>query len=687
VFVNKISIGTEVWYCGAKHIVENFDAPTLYLKRVGDGKINEVDLTEFQNNGHIIYDSNNEAESCGHEYIPEPLTEKDEEIVTEKMSYINPINDYWYGKEIGDDKYLIEKYPELFPADTDAASLTQEKVVKAVIRLHNKTKKSKSSRQIKRYLRDYRNNERKGLDGKLALRSKTGNRAKKRKDNNRLVICNPRKPDEVLDVINVRLKPIQITVLKEKIEKRYLAVRKSTVADLIDCVNTDERIKEPIKSSTVYSIISRLDGAIKIRYKGTKKEVLNNVTNIETGFTHENGRYPLHIVAIDHQKLDVLIVDENGKKIGRPWITVGIDLYSRMIWGFHISFDEPSINKVIKVLKHGLLPKDTRQQYDTKHDYIICGKPDTIMFDNDSAFRSEEIKRMITEAIGSVVLFRPVRTPNYSGVVERFFETLNTKLIHRLPGTTLSNPAMLDGTDPEKFARYTLPEITKIITTFIVDVYHIDKHSGLKNRYNTPLKAYKRGITIGGIPRYVAPDSLERLNFDLMREDERAYTGKGITFENVIYKSDELINIIYSKRKLKIKYDDDDISKIYVLHPKTNKFVVVPAVQPSAAVLEGMNRYYYNWLLKLRDEEMKFRGEKDRETIPDDNEVLEGKRGLQHLINKKYDRSPNIRKGKDKAGISYTESAAALNEMEEDGVIALVKEDIERDKKNQKDVV
>lgn len=698
-FTNRISKGTEVSYCGVKHIVENFDAPTLYLKRVSDGMENEVDLNEFQNNGHIIYDTNVEDENSGHKYIPEPLTEKDEKVVAEKMDYINAINDYWYGKELGDNRYVIEKYPELFPESIDASSLTQEKIIEAIMRLHTTTYKSKSSRQIKRYLQYYRDYERKGLDGKYALRGKTGDRAKKREDNTSLVICKPGKPDEILEVINVRLEPNLTAILKDKIENHYLTIRKSTVAELIDSVNitveilnksakSDEEKIERIKDSTVYSIINKLDEAIKIRYKGTKKEVLNKVTNIETGFTHENGRYPLHIVAIDHQKLDVLIVDENGQKIGRPWITVGIDLYSRMIWGFHISFEEPSINKVIKVLKHGLLPKNTREEYDTKNDYLICGKPDTIMFDNGSDFKSDEIQRIIVESIGATVMYRPVRTPNYSGVVERFFGTLNSELIHRLSGTTLSNPAMLDEIDPEKLARYTLPEITKIITTFITDVYHIDKHGGLKRPYNTPMKAYKWGITMGRIPRYVAPDAKDRLTFDLMRQETRAYTGKGITFENVIYKSDEYIDIINSTKPLTIKYDDDDLSTILLLHPKTNKFVVVPAVQPSAAVLEGVNRYYYNWLLKLREEEMKLRGEEDKEKIPNDIEILEGKVRLQRLIDKKHDRSALIRKQKNKAGMSYTDTAAALNEEgpEEDTVIALLKEDMERDKATQEDV-
>jgi len=46
-------------------------------------------------------------------------------------------------------------------------------------------------------------------------------------------------------------------------------------------------------------------------------------------------KLPLDIIQIDHTKVDVILVDEETREeIGRPFITVAIDIYSRMRYSF-----------------------------------------------------------------------------------------------------------------------------------------------------------------------------------------------------------------------------------------------------------------------------------------------------------------------------------------------------------------
>ena len=33
----------------------------------------------------------------------------------------------------------------------------------------------------------------------------------------------------------------------------------------------------------------------------------------------------------DHTKIDVLVVDQSGEVLGRPWLTIAVDTYSRCI--------------------------------------------------------------------------------------------------------------------------------------------------------------------------------------------------------------------------------------------------------------------------------------------------------------------------------------------------------------------
>src|SRR5271154_2004395 len=53
---------------------------------------------------------------------------------------------------------------------------------------------------------------------------------------------------------------------------------------------------------------------------------------------------PLEVVQIDHTEVDVFLVDETTRKTmdKRPWLTLAIDVFTRMAVGFHLSMDKPS---------------------------------------------------------------------------------------------------------------------------------------------------------------------------------------------------------------------------------------------------------------------------------------------------------------------------------------------------------
>ncbi|MEH2248770.1 hypothetical protein [Nostoc sp.] len=44
----------------------------------------------------------------------------------------------------------------------------------------------------------------------------------------------------------------------------------------------------------------------------------------------------------DHTLVDVLLVDQHGKILSRPWLTTVIDSYSRCIMGINLGYDAPS---------------------------------------------------------------------------------------------------------------------------------------------------------------------------------------------------------------------------------------------------------------------------------------------------------------------------------------------------------
>jgi putative transposase len=53
-----------------------------------------------------------------------------------------------------------------------------------------------------------------------------------------------------------------------------------------------------------------------------------------------------------------LVAENSRLPIGRPWLTLAIDIATRMVAGFYLSLDPPSVLAVAMVLSHSALSKD-----------------------------------------------------------------------------------------------------------------------------------------------------------------------------------------------------------------------------------------------------------------------------------------------------------------------------------------
>lgn len=62
---------------------------------------------------------------------------------------------------------------------------------------------------------------------------------------------------------------------------------------------------------------------------------------------------------MDHTLVDVhILADDRVHVIGRPWLTVVIDEYSRVLLGYYLSLYVPSAVSVACALSHAILPKN-----------------------------------------------------------------------------------------------------------------------------------------------------------------------------------------------------------------------------------------------------------------------------------------------------------------------------------------
>ncbi len=318
----------------------------------------------------------------------------------------------------------------------------------------------------------------------------------------------------------------------------------------------------------------------------TKKRDLKKVQDTH-GMPGKNPRenFPLELVQIDHTPLDLDLVDEeNRESIGRAYLTLGIDVFSRMIMGFYISYEAPSFFNTGQCILNMIMPKDDfLKQQNINGEWGIYGLPREISTDNAKEFRGLDLTRFC-EQYSIQIDWRPVGRSFYGANVERIFRTLSSE-VHTLSGTTFSNIIHKGNYNSQKNAAMTIGEFEQWFTELVVNVYHKKEHSELGM---TPEEKYLEGIFgLGNYPGTGLPPIIEdtkTLRYSLLPSIERTVQKTGITIDHVTYFSEVLRKWIIpqgaskkaSSRLFICKRDPRDISKIYFYDPDINKYFEIP---------------------------------------------------------------------------------------------------------------
>jgi putative transposase len=651
-----LSVDEEINFMGRKHRLIAIKGSHVVLQRSeGDHETFKYSLEKLISDstfrgGRVLA----QTEKKKYESVLEKLSEDKREEVSWKYEVIRPLLLLSRIKQ-NDMKALIEflnKYSKVYlNKNEDIARLSQEELITRILKNSQSQGKKLARATLMRYLKAYRDGMKQGIPMALECFVKaTDINHIQRKDTTAIEICSPKHPEVVVDVIYTKYGVEHQAIIKETIEKNYLNTRRlkpSAIFRIIEAKCTQRGLKA-IPEISVRSLLKQLGQKTKAIFRDGKKGI-ESYTTTRRGYSESAAQYPLHMVQIDHTKLDIIIVDEKtGLAIGRPIITLGIDVYTRMIWCMHLSFDEPSANKVRKAIEHGIFPKESTERYGTTNDWAVFGIPSVIYLDNGSDFTSVNVKRMINETLESEVRYRPRKTPHYGGVIERLMGSINTKIIHNLPGSTGSNISDRGDRDPVKEAKLTLHELEKILVKYIVDVYHFERHRGLPDNCDVPFLKYQEGVDEFGNPPFVDPHSREFYHIELLPTELKPYTRKdGITMDHVHYRADHLAHLVNTREvKYKVKYDDDDISHVFIQLPESNEYVEVTASSPLPEVLEGVNRYTWK---KIKDI-LREKGSLNRKNRLDHEMVQKSKEELQDSIASSYKPKLSVRKMNERMG-------------------------------------
>lgn len=302
---------------------------------------------------------------------------------------------------------------------------------------------------------------------------------------------------------------------------------------------------------TVYRILKPLQelGHRQKRSLGWRDDCLIVKTRegLEIGIEWSN-----QVWQVDHTQIDLLVVDMSGEILGRPWLTIVVDTYSRCMMGMHIGFDAPSAAVVCLALRHAILPKQYSSAYELKQSWGTYGLPRYLYTDGGKDFRSQHLEQVATE-LGIVLCRR--RKPSDGGIVERPFGTFNREFFCTVPGYTGSN--VKERSDKaESEACVTLVQLEQMLVRYIVDHYNqaLDARMAEQSRIGRWEAGRMAQLPLLG----------EReLDICLMRRDRRVVYRSGyIQFANLTYQGEHLA--AYAGESVIIRYNPRDITTIYI---------------------------------------------------------------------------------------------------------------------------
>jgi len=274
----------------------------------------------------------------------------------------------------------------------------------------------------------------------------------------------------------------------------------------------------------------------------------------------EPSTQPLGLVEIDHTRVDLIVVDDLYREpIGRPWLTLAIDVFSRVIVGYYLTLEAPSSLSVALCMAHVVVGKTPWLAQRGIEAAWPGGLPAAIHLDNAAEFHASALVRGCEEH-GIVVNYRPVATPHYGGHIERLIGTMMGE-VHLLPGTTFSNIAERGDYASEHHAAMTVTELDLWLTRQIAVLYHGSPHKGLGGR--TPLGMWAEAVA-GGQGLRIAPDPA-RVRLDFLPFELRQPRRDGIELFKFGYWHDALPALAArGKAKLPVRYDPRDMSRAWL---------------------------------------------------------------------------------------------------------------------------
>jgi putative transposase len=266
-----------------------------------------------------------------------------------------------------------------------------------------------------------------------------------------------------------------------------------------------------------------------------------------------HGDRPWEIVHIDHTQLDIeLVCSETGVNLGKPWLTLMVDAFTRRILAISVSFSPPSILSCMRVIRDCV----------RRHNRL----PHTFVIDNGKEFESVYFEALLAN-FSLHKKSRPSGHPRFGAVCERLFGTVNTEFIHNLVGNTkhMKKARLVTKSfNPKLSAIWTLENLTEGLAEFCFEVYDTSAHPA---HTLSPRIAYENGMKLSGERKHTLipyNSTLEVLTMPTNKSGlAKVHNQKGMHLNYLDYWCKEFATPKLHGEMVPVRFDPDNISIAY----------------------------------------------------------------------------------------------------------------------------
>lgn len=280
-------------------------------------------------------------------------------------------------------------------------------------------------------------------------------------------------------------------------------------------------------------------------------------------YLRHEATHRAQVYEADHKELGIEVLAPRAQRPSRPWVTMYVDQFSRLIVGWAISL-RPTAAEVLAALHMAVVIDASRGAFG--------GIPGGLRFDGGLEFAAQAIEGAAL-ALGCVGVRTTPYSPWQKGKIERLNRTIDQELLCGLPGWTAGPRGPNGRLLADSAAPLTLGRFVALFAKW-VGAYNTERpHRGLGGL--TPLQRWEQDVT--PVPTVAA----EEVRWMLLAGAQRTVNKDGIHFAGHVYVCPALNGLV--GERLDVRYMPHDPRQIELYREGCWLATARPQSQLSAA--------------------------------------------------------------------------------------------------------